>query len=239
MATEAFLRVEPVFNALMRPFRMRRMRLFLATFNVTPTTKIIDVGGTAFNWSLIPAPCALTIVNLYGEDRVEGNITYAGGDGRALRYADRSFDIAYSNSVIEHVGEWDDQMTFAREISRVADGYFIQTPNKYFFFDPHLLMPFTHFLPRRVQRAMVRNFTVIGWIVRPKPDVADFLANMTRPLSYRDMRRLFPDAELHRERFLGMTKSIVAIRGSAAVAPEVHGTPDRNLRREVAQETRT
>ncbi len=212
MATEAFLRIEPIFNALMRPFRTRRMALFLSIFNVTPSTKVIDVGGTAFNWSLIPTACDLTIVNNYGEDRVEGNITYTLGDGRALNYADGAFDIAYSNSVVEHVGEWDDQVKFAHEMGRVAGGYFIQTPNRYFFFDPHLLTPFTHFLPRRMQHAMVRNFTVIGWIVRPKPDVADFLVNMTRPLSYGDMRRLFPDAELRRERFLGMTKSIIAIR---------------------------
>jgi hypothetical protein len=33
-----------------------------------------------------------------------------------------------------------------------------------------------------------------------------------RLLSAREMRRLFPDAELWRERVLGVTKSLVAIR---------------------------
>ncbi len=69
-------------------------------------------------------------------------------DGTQLPFGDREFDIAFSNSVIEHVPP-ELQAAFAAEVSRVADRYFVQTPNRYFPIEPHYQLPLFQFLPRQ------------------------------------------------------------------------------------------
>ena len=94
-------------------------------------------------------------------------------------------------------------------------GLFVQTPARRFFFEPHLLTPFVHWLPRRWQRRLLRNFTVWGWLARPVPAQVERHLVETRLLGLGEMRRLFPDCEIRCERFLGLTKSYVAVRQGA------------------------
>ena len=118
--------------------------------------------------------------------------------------------------VIEHVGGPQRQEEFASEIARVGVRYFVQTPNRWFPVEHHLLTPLIHFLPRSWQRRVVGKFTVWEWLARPRPDQREFFLEHyltdIRLLDGRAMRRLFPDARLIRERFLGLTKSLIALR---------------------------
>lgn len=194
-------------------FRRRRMKVFSNVFAIDNNTRILDVGGTPFNWTLVEQSPLVTLVNLDAdEDREEGNLTFRKGDGRRLEYPDNSYDIAYSNSVIEHVGDWGDMVAFAREVSRVAPRYYVQTPYRWFFVEPHLIAPFIHFLPLGAQRRLARNFTIWGLITRPNQAQVDLKLREQQLLTVEQMRRLFPDAEIHRERFLGMTKSLIALK---------------------------
>ena len=118
----------------------------------------------------------------------------------------------FSNSVIEHVGTWQRQQAFAAEVRRVGRGLWIQTPARGFFIEPHLLTPFIHWLPRRWQRRLLRNFTLRGWIDRPGPAEVDAFLDEVRLLTLAEMRTLFPDCTILREQFCGMTKSYVAVR---------------------------
>jgi Methyltransferase domain len=61
------------------------------------------------------------------------------GDGCKLNIPDESYDIAHSNSVIEHVGSWERQKQFASEIRRVGKSFWVQTPAREFFIEPHYL----------------------------------------------------------------------------------------------------
>ena len=134
------------------------------------------------------------------------------GDGCALPYADMSFDIVFSNSVIEHVGSWERQQAFAAEARRVGRRLWVQTPAREFFIEPHLITPFFHWLPYVWKRRLMRNFTGRGLIERPEmPSVDAFLAEV-RLLTFDEMRALFPDCTILRERFLGCTKSYIAVR---------------------------
>jgi len=187
------------------------MRDFVKMFHVSNETRIVDVGGTPFNWELIDVAPDVTLVNISGKEWERPRMRMIVYDGRKLPFGDNTFDVCYSNSVIEHVGLWEDQQRFAAEVRRMAPQYYVQTPNRYFVVEPHLLTPFIHFLPRGIVRKLMRNFTVHGLITRPSQQwIAEFLAQ-TRLLTVSEMGTLFPDAAIFREKFLGMTKSIIAI----------------------------
>src|SRR5262245_13371206 len=161
------MNIHQLYTPFQRYFRTRRMRRFEAMFGLAPATRIIDVGGSQFNWTLIDTEPQVLLVNLQDEDRRDGRFHKVRGDGRQLQYGDNSFDIAYSNSVIEHVGDPDDQDAFAAEIRRVAPRYYVQTPNRWFVVEPHLIAAGIHFLPRRLGRRLVRWLSVWGWVQKP------------------------------------------------------------------------
>jgi hypothetical protein len=206
------LDIHSVYAPFLSYFRTRRMKQFSALFAPTGATRIIDIGGDPYNWGLIAEQPSVTMINISGEPWEKGRFRLERGDGCALRHADASFDIAYSNSVIEHVGSWQNQQRFAAEIRRVAPRYYVQTPNRWFFVEPHLITPFIHFLPNRIARRLMRNFSLHGLVARPSQDFIDRFLAETRLLTVAEMKQLFPDARIQRERFLGMTKSIIALR---------------------------
>jgi hypothetical protein len=201
---------------IVRWFRRRRMRRFERTFAITAATRVLDVGGTAINWEYLSVRPRLVILNTGRERRDAEGVTWVVGDGCSLPFPNGAFDIVFSNSVIEHVGPQERQCLFAREIARVGRAYWVQTPNRWFPVEPHLLTPFLHWLPARVRARMARRLTVWQWVTRPTPDrrqfyVEHFLGDI-RLLGPAEMERLFPGAHLLRERFLGLTKSLVAVR---------------------------
>ena len=65
-----------------------------------------------------------------------------------LPFADGEFDLAYCNSVIEHVPR-ERRAAFAAELRRVARGWYVQTPARSFPIEPHSLLPGAHWLPAR------------------------------------------------------------------------------------------
>jgi Methyltransferase domain len=192
--------------------RRRRMRFFANAFGLRDDMRVIDVGGRKTNWCLVEEKPDVTIVNIEFGDAEDGRFHYVHSDGKSLPYADNSFELCYSNSVIEHVGDWDARQAMAREIRRVASRYYVQTPNKWFFSDPHTVGAFLHWLPKRYHRKLVRWCTLWGLVDRPSQEQIDALLEEVELLTEREMRALFPDAKIVKERFLGMTKSIIALR---------------------------
>jgi hypothetical protein len=193
------------------------MEAFVETFRPGPETRILDVGGTPLNWTIVRTPARVTLVNVYDVD-MEGappNVELVRGDGTDLPFEDGSFDIAYSNSVIEHLGTAGAQERFASELRRVGRGVWVQTPAASFPVEAHLLTPLVHYLPKGWQRRVVRRGTVWGLLTRPEPQRVDDLLDELRLLGRRDMARLFPDCEIRRERLLGLTKAYVAVRRGA------------------------
>ncbi len=212
--------VHRAYGMLMRGFRRRRMRAFAHRFGNREATTILDVGGTRFNWGLIDAKSRITLLNLFvppNVDELPANFTCVVGSATRLEFEDGSFDVGFSNSVIEHLASWERQEAFAREIRRVGRSLWVQTPARRFFVESHLITPFVHYLPKRWQRRLLRNFTVWGWLARPSQEAVDRFLAETRLLDHEEMRRLFPDCEIRRERFLGFTKSYVAVRRASGL----------------------
>ena len=206
------MNVHDLYRVIFKYFRPKRMRQFWHEFGLTIQTRVLDVGGTWYNWSLLPDQPQLTILNLTLPLEKHDRAVWLIADARHLPFKDGAFDVVYSNSVIEHLENVDNQRLFAAECVRVGHRVYVQTPNRRFPIEPHLLTPFIHWLPRRLQRRMLRNMTVWGLLSRPSQQRCDEFVREIRLLDERELKRLFPEAEIWRERVLGITKSLVAVK---------------------------
>lgn len=207
------MNIHRIYRSISTPFRRRRMQAFASQFLTKRVGPILDVGGTEATWRLTDSPPKIVLLNIGPRPAaLPAEYEYVQGDGCALPFEDRSFEIVFSNSVIEHLGTRERQRAFAEEIRRVGRNYYVQTPSKWFPVEPHYLTPGIQFLPRRCQVTLLRNGTVWGWITRPSREMCERMANEIRLLDRRQMAELFPDATIKKEKFLGLTKSITAIR---------------------------
>ena len=193
------------------------MERFARELEITAATRVLDVGGTPETWDMLAVRPRVTLLNTpRTKAELAGAAWWVAGDGRMLPFRDGAFDVVFSNSVIEHVGDAASQERFAREVARVGRAYWVQTPNRWFPVEQHLLTPLIHWLPDSWQRAIVPRFTVWNALVRPTRDRHDFYVahylDEVRLLSAAQFRALFPGARLIRERFCGWTKSLVAVR---------------------------
>lgn len=203
-----------IFSFLLRPFRRRRMKKFLDLFDISSETTILDVGGTPFNWQLINCPAKITLLNLGPSDKFPSlpkNINYVQGDGTKILYPDKSFDVVFSNSVIEHLQNFERQQLFAEEICRVGKNYFVQTPARSFFFEPHFLTPFFHYLPKRSQKRLFQNFTIWGLFNRNQKEYGEKMIDDINLLDELDLRKLFPHGRLETEKWFGMKKAYLVV----------------------------
>jgi hypothetical protein len=206
-----------LYTPFQRWFRPRRVRLLFKLLNVTENTRVLDMGGGAIFWDLaaslglqIPQ---VTVLNIRpAGDQERPFLKWIQGDARATQFDDRSFDLVFSNSLIEHLGDLKSQAKFALEVQRLAPNYFVQTPDRRFPIEPHLLAPFVHWLPDGVRRRAIRNFSVWGLLNRPSSEKCEELVREIRLLSGSQMKELFPHANLVTERFMGLPKSVIAVR---------------------------
>lgn len=201
--------------------RMRRERfsLFLSLLaTVEPPVRILDIGGTQAFWDLmhpeLSAGVEVTLLNIVHQRVTSRHFISAVGDARAMsEYGDGSFDVVFSNSVIEHVGGYREQRRMAEEIRRVGKRYFVQTPNKRFPIEPHFLFPFFQYLPAWLRAQMVHHFDV-GWYKRiPDLEAARAEIDSIQLLTRSRFAALFPGATIHVERIAGLSKSFVAYGG--------------------------
>ncbi len=208
------MKIESILLALSSHFRLKRMRSFVKAFAITDNTTLLDVGGDPAFWANIPFKTSITILNISKPAVHSDSFSLVQADGRSLPFPNSSFDVAFSNSVIEHLGTFQDQTAFASEIRRVARVIWVQTPARSFPVEPHLAGPFIHYLPKKIQRKLARRFTLWGWIATDYDRDIDIFLKETRLLTFREMKELFPDCEIVRERWLFLTKSYIALRRS-------------------------
>jgi ubiquinone/menaquinone biosynthesis C-methylase UbiE len=180
------------------------MERFARMLRVSVATRVLDVGGTPAIWRLSPVRPRLVILNIHGAG------TTVIGDAKQMPFKDNSFDVVFSNSLIEHLppGAW---KSFAGECRRVGSRLWIEAPNPGFPFEPHFLTPVIHWLPMD-WRVRVAPYTVRALLdPRPPAEYRDLAREVAMP-TRRQMRSLFPDALIIPERWLGLTKAHIAIR---------------------------
>lgn len=211
--------IHSIYSQIFKVWRQKRFNLFRSELAPSRTDRLLDVGGFPKFWTSQPAVVgSIDSLNLHSVDWNEAsfpeyNIRVLIGDGRNLEMPDKSYDIAFSNSVIEHVGTWENQCVMAREIRRVGDAIWVQTPARECPIEPHYLAPFVHWLPKSTQRKILRHFTPWGLISKPSREKVDMMVDTTRLMTLGEVRSLFPDCEIRVERLLGiLPKSYIAIR---------------------------
>ncbi len=207
----------------MRRFRGRRFAQFCQRIAPRSQDRLLDVGGYASSWTPYePVVKDITCLNVHevawdGSSHPDHGIQMIVGDGRSLAFQDRSFEILFSNSVIEHVGAWEDQQDFAREARRVGEALWVQTPAYECPIEPHYVAPFIHWLPKPWRIALIRWVTLWGWAHRPTREEVLHEVNTIRLLKRKEMDELFPDCEILTERLLGIfPKSYIAVRKRCA-----------------------
>jgi hypothetical protein len=216
-------------SSLSQRARDRRHRRLLESFPDLEDLSVVDLGGTVDYWIRSGLrPARVVVVNLSDGalDRSDPSsewITTRRGDACEFDGGGESFDLAFSNSVIEHVGGFVRRRQFADRIHELAPRHWVQTPDRYFPIEPHWGVPCLQFLPDRP-----RLWIATRWSWGPRGDSERsperIAANeqeclMTELVSATELRRLFPGSEIWSERVAGVSKSLVAI-----------GSDDRGLR---------
>lgn len=197
-------------DSFITTWRLERMNQFLSLMNPPKKARILDLGGLPGMWQLVPNDFEVTLLNLPGTFKTtdnNGKFTFVEGDGTDLSniFANKSFDIVFSNSVIEHVGDEKKQAAFAAEVRRLGLGYWVQTPSPYFPVEAHSGVFFYWQLPQSVKEYLYSSWQ------NNLPDWTEMIRS-TKVLSRRRMKELFPDSKFYTERKFFLEKSYAAYR---------------------------
>ena len=230
--------------------RRRRWERLVARFPDLPDMRVIDIGGLADAWLAAPLrPRELVVLNVpawnelaaRSEDRLTDttSVTHIAGDAcdpseELLR---ERFDLAYCNSVIEHVGGHQRRVRIANTINRLSEHHWVQTPYRYFPIEAHTLFPGLQLLPMIARAAAIRRWP-LGYMMRFSrewPQTDAWVSSIAQSaygaplrelsidhaviglqsielLSRAEMHVYFPNSEILAERVAGVPKSLIAVR---------------------------
>lgn len=177
--------------------------------------RVLDLGGWAAGWEALSGhPGQVISLNLGPE--VAPNETWIRclqGDACSppadlLR---ETFDLVYCNSLIEHVGGHERRKALAGVIRAMAPHHWVQTPYRYFPLEPHWLFPGFQFLPLCVQVTVSSTWPLGHMSSATRTEAVEDVLSVSL-LNLTEMKHYFPDSEMVSERFLGLTKSLIAVR---------------------------
>jgi hypothetical protein len=118
-------------------------------------------------------------------------------DGCRLPFPDQSFDVVFSNAVIEHLTP-EGQQRMASEILRVGRSWFVTTPNFWFPIEMHHKLPLFQFLPESVQERIRRKY-------RTWPD-----GEPIHLLTGREFAHLLPGSQVLKTRVTFFPETLIA-----------------------------
>jgi hypothetical protein len=176
---------------------------------------ILDVGGTVEYWKVFnyqELPYKITLLNLDIEEDNVSNITMVKGNATDMKFNDKQFDVVFSNSVIEHLGDIKAQKMMALESLRVGKYFFIQTPNFLFPIEPHYRMIGFQFLPVFLKALLIQYFRLRQKKIRKSRlawEKAMVLANSINLLTKRKLKSLFTSGTIKHEKVFLFTKSFI------------------------------
>lgn len=195
--------------------RRRKYALFLQLTQPSAKARILDVGvgggrerGRNFLEATYPYPEQITAVGMEDLEEFQKEfprVKMVRADACDLPFKDHTFDVVFSNAVLEHVGDTARQQQFIRECLRVGNKVFIATPAREFPVDPHTLIPFAHWLPMRWRNIVYRWLGRDYWAAEERLNLP----------SVKSFRELFPRGvhpEIHVLRILGIPSVIIGVK---------------------------
>jgi hypothetical protein len=201
-----------LFRYLHHKSREKKYRLFQELLRPRPESRILNLGASGTRVGLpdqferlYPHPD-----HIVGGGLAEADVRdYAESfpwvkpiifDGCALPFPDRSFDIVYSNAVLEHLPGWEAQQRFAQEVMRVGRSWFITTPNYWYPIDAHYHLPLVQFLSTPGQQRLAR---ALGKVPYPALHLLDSSK----------LEQLFPGGRIVRCRVTFYPETLIAVGG--------------------------
>ena len=205
--------------------RARRWEVFGTAFPDIGSMSVLDLGGTVEAWRRAQLrPRSVTVLNLEepGTSNDPRLVPVTGDACEARRVLsdagiDPTFDLVFSNSLIEHVGGHARRLAVAAEVAAIAPWHWVQTPNRYFPVEPHWLFPGMQFLPVGTKASLAASWPLSHTPARSREQGLEEVL-WTELIGEHELRAYFPDSEVFRERVCGLTKSITAVRAPAGRA---------------------
>lgn len=197
--------------------RRKKYALFISLIKPKPEETILDVGvsphfGRATNYLELwyPYPEQITALTNNDEKKFKNfreqfpEVKLVFGDAKALNSPNNHFDIVFSNAVVEHVGNEEEQKRFIHELIRVGKRAFITTPNYYFPMEVHTLIPFVHYLPRTIRFWIYRKLGRSFWADSNH-------LNLLTPKKFLSLFSSGKKVRLLKQSALGIPHSLVAV----------------------------
>ena len=196
-------------------FREKMFAIFMANMKPDAKHTVLDIGVTSdetyqesnYFERLYPYKdkiiCVGTENGRYLEAKYPGLRFIPIRPHERLPFNDKEFDIAFSNAVIEHVGNRENQRTFILEMLRVSRAFFLTTPNRWFPVEFHTAWPFIHFLPKKVYRRILAALGEAYWSKEENLNL----------LSRKELKALFPEEVnviIESVRLFGLSTNLVA-----------------------------
>ena len=211
-----------LFGNLSGKSRQKKMEILNSTFPIDASTSVLDLGGQVdeISGQIIeshPKPESITVVNLLHEHLAEvrrqfPRVSVCNADARRLPFEDNSFDVVYSNAVIEHVGGLEDQQAMAKEVMRVGRTWFITTPNRWYPFEFHTRLPFVSWLPAPM---MKRVMEVWSYNHIQQCYQSGIRGRQIRLLTARGLKNLFPNSRVVHCRITMWPETLIVIGSTA------------------------
>jgi hypothetical protein len=174
--------------------RQRKFDLFTQLINPSQDTSILDVGFSDEEYSAsdnflekhYPYPQKITALGIDRSVKFAKRYPQVKAvqyNGLTFPFTDKEFQVGWSNAVLEHVGGYEKQLHFLRELKRTCQRVFLTTPNWYYPIEIHTRLPLLHFLPKSLFDKILRKIK-LGWAT------GDYMNLLT----YKKIKRLLSDA---------------------------------------------
>ena len=209
------------FSSYMRRKRFKHInKLIISIITHKGSCNILDIGGSEYYWdenddfiSKHQDAITITIANLDEQevDFADTSIfTFKQDNACNERLYEEDYDLIHSNSLLEHVGDWDKMQQLAKLIRGKNVPYYVQTPNYWFPVEPHFRFIGFQWLPIS-WRARILMKRQMGFRVAKSFSEAMESVESIKLVDRFQISSLFPDAKIVREKVGPLTKSFMAI----------------------------